>query len=89
MQVTVEGQPNVLLHYSNELTDKFGRVAHYLHERAIQGPETEIPDPGVDNHTCLVCGRYIADTSSKVCPSCIQRDKVFKRLMQSGKTLLG
>ncbi len=43
MQVTVEGQPNVLLHYSNELTDKFGRVAHYLHERAIQGSDTEIP----------------------------------------------
>lgn len=89
MQVTVEGQPNVLLHYSNELTDRFGRVAHYLHERALHGSDTEIPDPGIDNHTCLVCGRYIADTSSKVCPSCIQRDKVFKRLIQLAKPYWG
>jgi hypothetical protein len=70
MQVTIEDQPHVLLHYSNDLTDRFGRVAHYLHERAINGLETPVPDAAIDSHTCLVCGRYIADASTKVCPCC-------------------
>ncbi len=89
VQVTIKGQPHVLLHFSNDLTDKFGRVAHYLHERAIHGPDTEIPNPDVDNHSCLVCGRYIADPSTTICPSCIQRDKVFKRLIQLAKPYWG
>lgn len=80
MQVTVGEHPHVLLHYSNELTDRFGRVAHYLHERAHDF-QVEIPPLDADSHTCLVCGRHLVDTSSKVCPNCIQRDKLFKRLM--------
>lgn len=89
IQVTANNQPYVLLHYSNDLTDKFGRVAHYLHERAVHGPETPVPNQAADEHRCLVCGRYIADTSTKVCPSCIQRDKVFKRLLYLAKPYWG
>jgi ATP-binding cassette subfamily B protein len=81
MQVTVADQPHVLLHYSNELTDRFGRVAHYLHERAEYGADTPLPDPNQESHRCLVCGRFLADPSSKVCPHCIQKGKILSRLM--------
>ncbi len=81
IQVTAQDQPRVLLHYSNELTDRFGRIAHYLHERAENGPETPVPDPDADSHKCMVCGKLLLDTSSKVCPNCIQRDKLLKRLV--------
>ncbi len=81
IQVTVQDQPHVLLHYSNELTDRFGRVAHYLHERAESGPATPVPDPDADSHKCMVCGKLLLDTSSKVCPNCIQRGKLLKRLL--------
>ena len=81
MQVTVNQQPHVLLHYSTELTDRFGRVAHYLHERAENGPDVPVPHPDAESRHCLVCGRFLVDPSSKVCPNCVQRGKIFKRLM--------
>ena len=81
MQVTVDEQPHVLLHYSTEFTDRFGRVAHYLHERAENGPDVPVPDPEAESQHCLSCGRYLADPSSKVCPNCVQRGKIFKRLV--------
>ncbi|MHB1294354.1 MAG: ABC transporter ATP-binding protein [Anaerolineae bacterium] len=81
IQVTVNGLPQVLLHYSNELTDRFGRVAFYLHERAVEGPDIPVPDPDADSHRCMVCGRFLVDPSAKVCPNCIQRGKLFKRLI--------
>ena len=81
LQVTVDQQPHVLLHYSNELTDRFGRVAHYLHERAEQGPDAPIPLPQAENNRCLACGRFLVDPASKVCPNCIQRGKILKRLL--------
>jgi ATP-binding cassette subfamily B protein len=89
MQITAEGQPHVLLHYSNDLTDRFGRVAHYLRERAAHGPDVPVPDPNADRHTCLSCGRLLVDTTSKVCPNCIQRGKIFKRLIMRAKPYWG
>jgi hypothetical protein len=80
MQVTIDDQPQVLMHYSNELIGRFGRVAHYLHERAEEGSSVPIPDPDIDSHRCLVCNRLLVDRSSKVCPGCIQRGKILKRL---------
>jgi ATP-binding cassette subfamily B protein len=81
LQVTVDGHPHVLFHFSNGLTDRFGRVAHYLHERAENGPDVPVPDPDADSHCCLVCGRPLLDPSSKVCPNCIQRGKILTRLL--------
>ncbi len=81
IQVTVNGQPQVLLHYSNDLMDRFGRVANYLHERAISGPDIPLPDPEADSRRCLVCKRLLLDPSAKVCPNCIQRGKILKRLL--------
>ena len=89
IQVTVNQRPHVLLHYSNDLTNRFARVAHYLHERAKHGPETPIPDPNQDDHVCISCGRYLADPSAKVCPNCIQKGRIFKRLMMEAKPYWG
>ncbi|MBN1874285.1 MAG: ABC transporter ATP-binding protein [Anaerolineae bacterium] len=89
IQVTVDTHPHVLLHFPNDQTDRFGRAAHYLHERAQEGPDVPVPDPDADSHTCLVCGRHLIDTSSKVCPNCIQRGKLFKRLMGLAKPYWG
>ena len=89
MQITVDEQPQVLLHYSNELTDRFGRVSHYLHERALSGPDTPVPHPDADGHRCLSCGRHLVDTSSKVCPNCIQRGKLMKRLAELARPYWG
>jgi ATP-binding cassette subfamily B protein len=89
LEVTVDERPQVLLHYSNELIDRFGRVAHYLHERAENGPSTAVPDPEADSHRCLVCGRRLFDSASKVCPNCIQRGKVLKRLLELAQPFRG
>jgi ATP-binding cassette subfamily B protein len=89
IQVTVDQRPHVLLHYSNDLTKRFARVAHYLQERAKRGSDVPIPDPDQDDHVCLSCGRYLADPSSKVCPNCIQKGRIFKRLMMEAKPYWG
>ena len=81
MQVTVGDQPQVLLHYSNELIGRFGRVAHYLHERAEEGPDTLIPIRILIAIDAWSASRLLVDRSSKVCPSCIQRGKILKRLL--------
>jgi len=89
LQVTVDKQPHVLLHYSNELIGRFGRVAHYLHERAEIGPDAPIPAPDADTRRCLVCGRQLMDQTSKVCPNCIQRGNIMKRLLGLARPFWG
>jgi ATP-binding cassette subfamily B protein len=89
IQVTAGKSPHVLLHYSNDLTDRFGRVAHYLRERAKHGAETPIPEANQDAHACINCGRYLADPSSRVCPNCIERGKIFRRLVMEAKPYWG
>ncbi len=89
LQIKVDDQPQVLLHYSNELTDQFGRVAHYLHERAENGPDTPMPHSDLAANRCLVCGRQLADTSMKVCPNCVQRGQIFRRLLELARPYWG
>ncbi|MFO7917306.1 MAG: ABC transporter ATP-binding protein [Anaerolineae bacterium] len=95
LEVTVRGaygmpeHPQVLLHYSSELTDKFGHVAHYLRRRAKEGPDVPVPDPDEDANRCMVCGRHLPGGSASVCPKCMQRGKIFKRLMQEARPYWG
>ena len=89
MQVVIDGQPRVLLHYSNELTDRFGRVAHYLHERTANGKDIPIPHLDAESQRCLVCGRFLVDPSAKVCPHCIQRGSILRRLMELARPYWG
>mgnify|MGYP000849202876 CR=1 FL=1 len=89
LEVTVDEQPRVLVHYTNELTDRFGRIAHYLTERAERGEEVELPDPYAGSNMCQVCGRPLLDASAKVCPGCVQRGKTLKRLLGLAKPYWG
>jgi ATP-binding cassette subfamily B protein len=89
MQITADERPQVLLHYSNALTDQFGRVAHYLRQRAEDGPDTPVIDPLANANCCLVCGRHLLDNSSKVCPKCVQKSKVLRRLMELARPYWG
>jgi len=89
MQVTVDDRPQVLLHYTNDLMDQFGRVAHYLCQRAEDGPETPVPDPNVNNNRCLVCGRHLLDSTTTICPKCVQGSKVARRLVDLARPYWG
>jgi ATP-binding cassette subfamily B protein len=80
LKVTMMEQPQVLLHFSNELTERFALAAHYLSQRIDLGPDAPLPDFTNDGQRCLSCGRRLLDPSLKVCPSCIQRGQVMRRL---------
>ncbi len=81
LEVTVQGQPQNLLHFSHELNDAFARVAHYLKQRAELGPAAPWPSPHSGEKRCPICGRRLLDPSLKVCPHCINRGHVVKRLL--------
>ncbi len=86
LNITVEGKPQVLLHFSNELTDRFALVATYLRRRKEDG---KIPDFNSDGKRCIACGRRLLDPSMKVCPSCIKREQVLGRLLQLARPYWG
>jgi ATP-binding cassette subfamily B protein len=86
LNVSVQGKPQVLLHFSNELTERFARVATYLRQRK---ENDQIPDFNHDGQRCVSCGRRLLDPSLKVCPNCIKRDQVFRRLFLLAKPYWG
>jgi hypothetical protein len=43
LKVTVEEKPQVLLHFSNELTERFALAAHYLRQRIDRGVDSSRP----------------------------------------------
>ncbi len=80
LKVTVAGSPHVLIHFTNEQTERFALAAHYLRQRIELGTETEAPDFDNEGQHCLSCGRRLLDPSLKVCPNCIKRGQVMRRL---------
>ena len=89
LQVTVDESPQVVLHFSNELTDSFARVKHYLSQRVELGPTAPLPDFAAAERSCISCGRSLLDPSMKVCPRCIDRGKVMRRLLLMAKPYWG
>ncbi len=89
LKVTVLGHPKILLYFTNELTERFALVAHYLRQRSQEGPQTAVPDFDGEGQRCLSCGKRLLDPSLKVCPSCIKRGQVFRRLMLLAKPFWG
>jgi ATP-binding cassette subfamily B protein len=80
LRVTINGNSHNLLHFSNELTEQFALAAHYLRRRR-EDPGLPAPDFLSDGQRCLSCGKRLLDSSLKVCPNCIQRGQVFRRLI--------
>jgi len=85
LKVTLGGQGQILLHFTNELTDRFALAAHYLRQRKTEGPDVAPPDFNSDGQRCLSCGRRLLDPSLKVCPNCIKRGQVLRRLFLLAK----
>ena len=81
LKVVVMGKPQILLHFSNEQTEHFALAAHYLRQRAELGQDAPAPDFAKEGQRCLSCGRRLLDPSLKVCPSCIKRGQVMRRLI--------
>jgi ATP-binding cassette, subfamily B, bacterial len=86
LNVSVDGKSQVLLHFSNELTERFALVATYLRRRK---DNDTVPNFKADGNRCVACGRRLLDPSMKVCPSCIKREKVLSRLLQLARPYWG
>lgn len=74
-----DGQRITLLHYSNTLSGKFNRTARAL--QAIANSE-EIPEEEDEDleAMCPSCGRGLPKYT-KVCPHCLDKGKVMRRLL--------
>ena len=86
MQVTVDQQPTCVA-LSNELTDRSDRRTLSEHTPEF-GEDTPVP---IGSGTATLPGVWALPGrhSSKVCPNCIQRGKLFRRLMDLARPSWG
>ena len=89
LKIITGGKSQILVHFSNELTDRFALVAHYLRQRRETGQDTPVPDFAAEGQRCLSCGKRLLDPSLKVCPNCIKRGQVMRRLLMLAKPYWG
>ncbi len=89
LKVTLGGQAQILMHFTNELTEQFALVGHYLRQRKSDGRETPAPDFTKEGQRCLSCGKRLLDPSLKVCPNCIKRGQVMRRLFFMARPFWG
>ena len=89
LKVTINQQSQILLHFSNEQTEQFALAAHHLRQRYTQGADTPAPDFTGEGQRCLSCGKRLLDPSIKVCPNCIKRGQVFRRLLMLARPFWG
>ena len=88
LRLTVIGQSYNLLHFSNELTEQFALIAHYLRQRK-EDHHAPVPDFEGEGQRCLSCGKRLLDSSLKVCPNCIQKGQVMRRLLLLARPFWG
>ncbi|MCE5198812.1 MAG: ABC transporter ATP-binding protein [Armatimonadota bacterium] len=78
LEVQSEGKVIDLLHYSQSLAPRFTKVARRL--ESISKNE-ELPEgDSEESRRCETCGRFLPD-GTKVCPACLNKVKVLKRLL--------
>lgn len=78
LQVGVNGKIIDLLHYTQSLASRFNRVARTL--ESLSKSEELPTDDNEEDRRCASCGRLLPDGSS-VCPACVNKAKVLKRLL--------
>lgn len=77
LEVGVHGKVVDLLHYTHSLAPRFTKVARVLESMA---KDEEVPEgDDEEDRRCESCGRLLPD-GSKVCPACLNKTKVLKRL---------
>jgi len=91
LQVRADGKVVELLRYTNAHQNKFSRVAKYLNdcvkhakdaqkgEAGKQPPKLD-PDPE-EQRRCPAC-KLLLPEGTKVCPACLSKGKVLKRLLR-------
>ena len=82
LEVVIHDKPKILLHFSNELTENFALVANYLRQYKDGKEALLAPEFNAEGKRCISCGRRLLDPSLKVCPSCIKRGQVMRRMLQ-------
>ncbi len=77
LEVGVHGKVIDLLHYTHTLAPRFTKVARVLESLSR---EEDIPEgDDEEDKRCETCGRLLPE-GSKVCPACLNKTKVLKRL---------
>jgi len=86
LEVGVDGKVIDLLHYTHSLAPRFTRVARAL--EYLSRNEEIPPAKEEDSKRCDKCGRLLPD-GSKVCPACVNKAAVMKRLLGLTKPYWG
>lgn len=77
LEVAMNGKVVDLLHYTNTLAPRFNRVARLL--ESLSKDEDFVGDDTEEDRRCENCGRFLPE-GTKVCPACINKTKILKRL---------
>ncbi|MGI6294957.1 MAG: ABC transporter ATP-binding protein [Armatimonadota bacterium] len=86
LEVGVGGKVVDLLHYTHTYAARFGKVARALEHLS----KNEVIPPTEDeaNRRCENCGRFLPE-GTKVCPACLNKTAVMKRLLGLTKPYWG
>ena len=77
LEVGVDGKIIDLLHYTHSLAPRFNKVARALESLS---KDEDIPlDDDEEDRRCDNCGRFMPE-GTKVCPACINKTQVLRRL---------
>lgn len=82
LEADVHGEVVDLLRYSHSLAPRFAKVARAL-QYMVENNAPPPDDPDEDRR-CETCGRLLPD-GTKVCPACLNKAKVLKRLLSLTK----
>jgi len=86
LEIGVGGKVIDLLHYTHSLAKRFSKVARALEHLS---KDEEIPEAADDDDKrCEKCGRLLPE-GSKVCPACVNKAQVLKRLLVLTKPYWG
>lgn len=86
LEVGVDGKVIDLLHYTHSLAPRFTRVARAL--EFLSNDEDIPPAKDEEDRHCEKCGRLLPE-GSKVCPACVNKAAVLRRLLGLTKPYWG
>ena len=82
LSVKVDGTDTLLLRFSNTKAREFGHFSKVV-GKLISGERLKSEDTAAEDFspTCPTCGLRYPDPDRKVCPKCLNRRSLFKRLL--------
>jgi ATP-binding cassette subfamily B protein len=79
LEAEADGRRIVLLHCTNSLSEKFGRVARALTRARKDGKRPQFDLGAEQERVCPHCGRLLPEKGS-FCPACLKKTEVIARL---------